>query len=236
MIVSDCRTQAKETLAEKGAYWSDAEILRAMNRANRDVWRLIQGVDPTQLAGAPTHFTYPAATASIDITGASYLNAAFRTILAISKLDATGAFSETNRPIPLELGTYADLLERYRGSRQRSGQLTESQYFAAIHGNLLYLAPVPQAAVILEVDWVGFPAELTADAHNLLQATTAGAPLGTAYHDYIMLRTAWYMSAKEKRGGLAPEVTQCMENLRVELADNEQNRTHLPRIVYASPY
>lgn len=235
MIVSEARTRAKELLAEKGGYWTDAEILRHMNLAMRDIWRIIAGTDPRQLAEF-SRIVYPANSESIDLTAASYLNASFYKIMGINSLVTNAAISSTNPPTPMELGTMTDLFQRYSGGSGGQRLFTDARAYCAVQGNLLYIAPVPTLAKNLWVQWLRFPSPLINDTDNVIQGAAAGAALAVAFHDFVPLRTAWYMSAKELRGSVSPEIATCLEDLRQSLADGEQSRAGQDRIVYVDPY
>lgn len=232
MNAGDARTEILDFLnLQRNTFHKDAEVLRKLNVANRLFWRAICRVDSRHVAQY-TRVSYPANTESVDLTGASYLNASFREILGIDHMTTNAAISSTNLPDPINLVHPTDLARRYLSGQPRypgGTVVTGARLFGAIQGNSLFLAIPPTAATILRIQWVkAEPTALTADATDLLEGK---AP---AYHDLLWMTAAKLLSAKEKRQ--APELSEIIALIRAEIDDTEDSRGGPETVGYVDPY
>lgn len=231
MTVSDARTNILDVLNRvRNAYHKDAEVLRALETANRLFHRAICAVDSRHFAQY-TRITYPANTESIDLTGASYLNGTFREILGVDELQSNAALSSTNLCTQIPLIHPSDLARRYVTSQEQSSGviLAGTKLYAAIQQNSLYLAVPPTEAKTLRIQWIAAnPTTLTGDSSNLLDGKAL------SFHDAVWLLAAKLLSLREQRH--APELSEIIAQVRAELGHTEESRGGHESIGYVDPY
>lgn len=195
-------------------HWSDTQKTFLANRANRIVFeRLFSQAADVFLT--TSQFTWPANTGSLDISGASYLNASVRGIKAVVSTPNSGAPSTANRPTPwTALASYGELAERQVAKGPLVGPFA---WFLA--DETMYVAPTPTAAQILTVAWYGQPTALSSASDAVLggKCEEMGETVG--------LCLAYLMNTKQNNSN--PGVSSLWEDAKRML--DAFRKTHAPQ-------
>jgi len=183
------------------AHWDATTELLFINMAQRDVLDEILRADEN-LLGQESSFTYPANTASVDITGASYLNAAPKAILLVRQTPQSGAVSRSNVPWEWKpvrsMGELSDLQWGWGGGT--AYYTNEYQRYYYLTGNTFHVGPIPTSACNLKVTWVPQVTDLSASGDVALGG------LAEEHHQAVAFRAAWLMNSKQN--GSNPMVQQ----------------------------
>ena len=174
-----------------------AAAVTLYNAANLDVYRRIIDVQPDYFLTSAT-FAWPASTESLDISGASYLNAVPYKIAGVEVTNASGGTTANNLPTKLTPMVFQERAKYLQDNGY--GALTANPTYRPAHyvltgGSKMYLAPIATSALNMTIYYIP----------QLVAATTATAsahvPLaGTAseFHDIVAYRLASLVESKQK--------------------------------------
>lgn len=202
--------RAKGLLNEKAdTFWTTTQQQLFADDANRHVFSLLCEVCPEYFITS-TAFTWPVNTESLDITGASYLNATPYKLLTIEDYDAAGGISQGNRPRKWERMTFHE-----RARRHAEGY--RGQYYFCWQGDRLYVAPLNAESLNVTVHWIPQVTALSAGTTEVLSG------LAEPWGDAVAYRLAWLMNAKQS--GANPQVQTLWAEAEQRIHNSAYRRT-----------
>jgi len=167
--------------------WDANTRLRFANRANQMVFEELFSVCP-DLFLSVSQITWPADTGSVDLSGASYLNATVRALKQVIETPSAAAPSGSNPGNPwTAASSYRELVDRYEWSTG----LYSGRPVYHLAGQTLHVAPPPTAARYLTVVWHAGPSTLS----NTSSVVLNGAAPSVA--DAVGYCMAYLMNAKQ---------------------------------------
>ena len=197
--------------------------LALMNAANLDVFHELIRVNPSFFM-VKASFTWPANTESLDISGASYLNATPYRIYSIEAVEGSSStITTSNTPRTISPMSWAERIAALGGAMS----ITEAPSWYTLQGaSTLYLAPVPSQAVTLNVYYIPALAKLTSNdsATELLGGKCDEHQVAVAY------RYADMIAARQKNKNSAAK--QLYAEAKVRMAESASDRNEdQPRYV-----
>lgn len=165
------------------------------NAANRDVYRLIVGVNPSYFL-AFADIVLPANTERIDLSSESYRTTTPYKIIQIEATTTAGNPTVTNTPrllMPISFQERPQALADWFAASPGRG-VTGPLWFTYEGDALLYVAPLVQTTTPLRIYYVPTLAAVSGSPNDVVLGGRAGD-----FHDAVAHRVAWYASVK--RGG-----------------------------------
>lgn len=205
MTLSEARQRVWDLLDDDTQqHWNNANALRWINTAQRDVWTRQMRADENRL-GQTSTFTYPAGAESIDLTDASYLNASAEAILLIAQTPNSGGISRNNSP---REWTPVQSMAEVRNYQWGWGGATtyytnQRNRFYYMAGDTLFVGPIPTDAAYLHVTWIPQVTDLVSDSDELLNG------LLEEHGETVVYRAAYLMNAKQNASN--PMVAELMQ-------------------------
>lgn len=224
LTLSQVRTFVRALLDDDTTeHWSEATELVLINSAQRYVWKELMRADEN-LLGQESSFTYPADTASIDITGASYLNASPEAILLIRQTPQSGSISRSNSPWEWKpvasMGELSDLQWGWGGGT--AYYTNEYQRYYYLTGDTLHVGPIPTASCNLKVTWIPQVTDLASAGDEVLNG------LAQEHGEAVAYRAAWVMNAKQN--GSNPMVQALWEEAAEKIRGSSRMRQGAKRV------
>lgn len=193
-----------------------------INAANLDVFHELIRANPSFFM-IKASFTWPSGTESLDIAGASYLNA---TIHKLYSIESIGATTVTPSNLPQKLAPMS-WLERTGFLSGGGGTVFAPAWYTLQGVSTLYIAPVPTQATVLNVYYIPALAKLTSSdgATEVLGGKCDEFQVAVAY------RYADLVAARQRSKNTAPKQLWLEQLSRI--AESAPDRTEdEPRYVH----
>lgn len=173
-----------------------SQAIALLNAANLEVYRRIIAVNPDYFL-VRANITFPAATESIDLSGASYLNASVFKILGIEVTTSAGGAGVNNYPTKLQPMAFQDRAKYLSagGWGYVPSGTSYPAHYSLVGANTLYLAPIAASALNLTVF---FAPQLTALTSGTIGSTEVLGGLADEFHDCVAYCLAALCESKAK--------------------------------------
>jgi len=205
--LADAKAFAK-TLLDEGAntFWSDTQQTVLANEANRIVFRELVDNNPEFFLEKTGPITIASGTESTQLDASGVLGAGANKvpykIVGIEDVPNSAAISDSNLPTKWRTMRFAD---RYQIQRLNSGYFGAQARHYCIVKNLLYIAPIPDAALNVFIYWIAPLANISADGDELLRQDGTLTFVGEQFGDCVGYCLAHLMNAKQNNSNPAVE-------------------------------
>ena len=230
MTLAQVRSLAQIYLDQPGTSAITApQWLAILNAANLDVWRLVVAANPSHHQ-VRTAITWPASTESLDISGASYLNAAVYKLVQFEVYSGSSAtLSPSNVPthklcpVPFADRVQALSANGFRWPSNSSSGLPTHYWVSG--ETTVGLTPIPSVAVAMGVWYVPSLTTLTSsdDATQVLGAKADN------FHDVVAYRAA--VLANSKAHGANPTLDRMWADAQDRIKDSADRQMDEPRYI-----
>ncbi len=213
------KESARDLLSSAGTEWfTDAMLNRFADMANVEVYQRIIGACPDFVTTVQS-ITWPANSASINLSGASYLNAVPLKIKSIESTMSSGEASVSNPTTPWESASYDEVM-RARGSGAGQGGC----YIYCLDQSTLHIAPMPAITLYPRVRWIAQLAAFAGDSTVVLNG------VADQFHSAVTHTLAEMMNMKN--GGANRSITQKYVAEMGRIDAEAHRRTAAPRIMH----
>ncbi len=237
LTVADVRQLCKDFTDRQGTRWDDPQFLRFIRMAHRLVYRAAVAVDPSEFIQLD-RITFPADTASIDLSQVAYLARTPYKLLSVALLAEDAVLATDNSPIPIDIvPSYQDLHRRFRSNdsivlSDANGEPLSAMFMFFAKPSL-YVAPIQGQARELHIAWVPEWRTLSADGDSVLtnEIDAAADQRAIAYHETVVALVTQFIRANEVNLKL-PEV---IKMLQAEAHVTEGTQVHQNLMGYEDP-